>query len=283
MPDAPAPFAVDERVVRRALDEDAAEHDVTTRLLGARADRPAVGRFLAEGRFVVAGVPVAACAFALLDSACRLEQEVAEGAWAGSGDLVAAVRGPARALLGGERVALNFVQRLCGVATATRLAVDAVRGTGVVITDTRKTTPGLRSLEKYAVRMGGGMNHRHSLADAVLWKDNHWQLLGDGSLTDALAGVRNGTPIVVEVESDEQFEAALAAGARRILVDNQPPERVRAWVERAGPAVAIEASGGITPETAAAYARAGATFISIGALTHSVVAASVRFDLEIGE
>ncbi len=174
------------------------------------------------------------------------------------------------------------MQRLSGVATATRLAVDAVRGTGARITDTRKTTPGLRALEKYAVRVGGGVNHRHSLADAVLWKDNHWQLLGDASLAEALAAVRNGTLIVVEVENEAQLDAALAAGARRILVDNQRPERVAEWVRRAGPTVAIEASGGVTPESAAAYARAGAKFISIGALTHSVVAARMRLDLEIG-
>jgi nicotinate-nucleotide pyrophosphorylase (carboxylating) len=224
---------------------------------------------------------VAACAFTLLDRSCGLEQAVGEGEWAGVRDLIATVRGPVRALLVGERVALNFLQRLSGVATATRLAVDAVRGTDAVITDTRKTTPGLRSLEKYAVRVGGGINHRLSLADAVLWKDNHWRLLGDGSLAGALASVRNGMTVIVEVETEEQLDAALAAGARRILVDNQPPERLAEWVRRAGPTVAIEASGGITPQTAAAYARAGAEFISIGALTHSVVAAGVRFDLEI--
>ncbi len=269
--------------VRRALEEDRAAEDVTTGLLGGRADRVVVGRFVAEDRCVVAGVPVAWCVFASLDPSCRLDQAVGEGRWAEPGDLVATVRGPARALLGGERVALNFLQRLSGIATATRIAVDALRGTGAAITDTRKTTPGLRSLEKYAVRVGGGVNHRHSLADAVLWKDNHWRLLGDGSLSDALSAVKNGTPVVVEVETEAQLEAALAAGARRILVDNQPPERLAEWATRAGPAVAVEASGGITPGTAAAYARAGATFISIGALTHSAVAAKFRFDLDMRE
>jgi nicotinate-nucleotide pyrophosphorylase (carboxylating) len=204
-----------------------------------------------------------------------------DGTRAHPNGVIATVRGRARVLLAGERVALNFLQRMSGIATLARRAVDAVAGTGAAVTDTRKTTPGLRALEKYAVRMGGGVNHRLSLADAVLWKDNHWQLLGPSGrpLRDVLAGAPAGLPITVEVESDVQLEAALAAGARRVLVDNQPPDRVAAWVRRAGPGVAIEASGGITPETAAAYAKAGARYISIGALTHSARAVGIRFEL----
>jgi nicotinate-nucleotide pyrophosphorylase (carboxylating) len=159
--------------------------------------------------------------------------------------------------------------------------VEAVAGTGARITHTRKTTPGLRALELYAVHVGGGVQNRISLADAVLWKDNHWALLGTdgGSLIGALGNARPGVPVMVEVETDAQLEQALAAGVRHILVDNQPPERVADWVRRVGPAVTIQASGGITAETARAYAKAGATLISIGALTHSAPGASLRYEL----
>jgi len=182
-------------------------------------------------------------------------------------------------LLAGERVALNFLQRLSGVATLTRRAVDAVAGTGARITHTRKTTPGLRALERYAVTVGGGVANRGSLAEAVFWKDNHWALLGDRDLAATLAAAPAGAPVVVEVENDAQLEQALGAGVRYILADNQSPERVAAWVRRVGPGVAVQASGGITPETARAYAEAGATLISIGALTHSAPAAPIRCDI----
>ena len=266
--------------MRRALAEDRAREDVTTRLLGAGAERPATGAFIAEARCVVAGLPVAALVCQELEPAARLEACVAEGAWAEPGAVLARVRGRAATLLGGERIALNFLQRLSGIATATRRAVEAVVGTKAVITDTRKTTPGLRELEKYAVRVGGGVNHRGSLADAVLFKDNHWAMLGDGTLAQALARAPRGVPVIVEVETPEQLDAALAAGVTRILVDNQPPERLAEWVRRAGSDVAVEASGGITPDTARAYADAGARFISMGALTHSVNAAAIRLDIE---
>ena len=228
----------------------------------------------------MAGLPVAALVFQELEPAARLEACVAEGAWVEAGAVLARVHGRAATLLGGERVALNFLQRLSGIATATRRAVDAVAGTGALITDTRKTTPGLRELEKYAVRVGGGVNHRTSLADAVLFKDNHWAMLGNTRLAEALARAPQGVPVIVEVETPEQLEAARAAGVTRILVDNQPPERLAEWVRRVGPDVAIEASGGITPETARAYAVAGAKFISLGSLTHSVRAAAIRFEVE---
>ncbi len=265
--------------MRRALVEDRARDDVTTRLLGERAGRPSVGTFIAEERCVLAGVPVAASVFRELDPGVSVEATEAEGTWVHPGTRVASVRGPAAALLGGERVALNFLQRLSAVATQTRRAVDAVAGTGAVITDTRKTTPGLRELEKYAVRVGGGVNHRFSLADAVLWKDNHWALLGGASLREVLSRAPAGLDVMVEVESREQLEQALAAGVRRVLVDNQPPERIADWARRAGPGVAIEASGGITPETARAYAEAGVKYISIGVLTHSVRAVGIRFEM----
>jgi len=269
--------------VRRALAEDRASEDVTTGLLGAAANGPAVAHFVAEGRFVVAGLPIAGGVFRELDPGACLEPQVPEGAWAEPGMVIAAVRANARALLGGERVALNFLQRLSGIATLTRQAVDAVAGTPTQITHTRKTTPGLRRLEQYAVRVGGGVDNRASLADAVLWKDNHWALLEARgvALVDALAATPPGMLAIVEVENDVQLDQALAAGVRHVLADNQSPERITAWARRAGPGVTIQASGGITPETARAYAEAGATLISLGVLTHSPRTAPIRCDVTV--
>lgn len=276
------PLGLDE--VRRALTEDRARDDVTTRLLGPAAARPARGAFGVEEPCVVAGLPIAQLVFAELDAATRFEPCVAEGATAEPEDVIAVVHSTAGTLLAGERTALNFLQRLSGIATATRRAADAVANTGATILDTRKTTPGLRSLEKYAVRVGGGANHRASLGDAVLWKDNHWKLLeaSGGTLKAALAAAARDLPVVVEVETEEQLEAALAAGVTHLLVDNQPPDRLAEWVQRVGSRVAIEASGGITPETARAYANAGARYISMGALTHSAPAVSMSFEIELG-
>lgn len=265
--------------VRRALAEDHATDDVTTRLLGEAAERPATGAFVVEEPCVVAGLPVVREVFAQLGAPDALEGRAAEGDRAEAGTVVAVARAPARLLLAGERTALNFLQRLSGIATLTRRAVDAVAGTGAVITDTRKTTPGLRVLEKYAVRVGGGENHRLHLADAILWKDNHWKLLGNAALADVLCRAPGGLPVIVEVESAEQMEEAIEAGAQRILVDNVAPAGLAGWVRRAGPEAAIEASGGIRPETARAHAAAGARYISIGALTHSPPAVAIRFDL----
>jgi nicotinate-nucleotide pyrophosphorylase (carboxylating) len=266
--------------VRRALREDRASEDATTRLLGTAADRPAVARFVAEGRFVVAGLPIAARVFRELDPDALLPVS-AEGAWVDPGDVIAAVRGRAGAILSAERVALNFLQRLSGIATATRLVVEDVADTPARITHTRKTTPGLRALEQYAVRVGGGVNNRASLADAILWKDNHWALLAQNghSLTEALRGAASGTPVIVEVEDDAQLEEALAAGVTHLLVDNQSPERVAAWVKRAGPGITIQASGGITLQNARGYAEAGVCLIAVGALTHSVTAVPITCEI----
>jgi len=262
--------------VRRALEEDRADEDVTTRLLGAAATQSAEARFVAEGRLVVAGVPLLATVFDELDPAAVVAAAISEGSWTQAGATIATVRGAAGALLAGER--------LSGVATLTRQAVDAVMGTRAQITHTRKTTPGLRNLELYAVLIGGGVENRASLADAILWKDNHWALLnGNGrSLRDALRNAPVDLPVIVEVESDEQVQAALAAGVTHLLVDNQPPSRLAAWARRAGPAVTIQASGGITGETARPYAEAGASLIAIGALTHSALAAPIRCDILAG-
>ena len=265
----------------RALAEDDAHQDVTTGLLGDRARRPAVGRFRAEDDCVVAGLPLVEAVFREVDASTVLARLVAEGDPVAAGPFIAEVRGPGGALLSGERVALNYLQRLSGIATTTRRAVDAVAGTGAVITDTRKTTPGIRELEKYAVRVGGGQNHRTSLADAVLWKDNHWELLGggDGELRDLIRQVPHGVPVCVEVENDRQLETALAADVDWILADNQTPETIAAWSRRAGPDVIIEASGGITPDTARPFAEAGAQRISIGALTSAPQIVSISFEI----
>ena len=282
----PSPFGLLE--VRRALAEDRAREDVTTHLLGRAAEQRVEARFIAEGSLVAAGLPILTTVFRELDPRAAVRLMVADGSWADAGTTLAIVSGTARALLAGERVALNFVQRLAGVATLTRRAVDAVRGTPAKITHTRKTTPGLRSLELYAVRIGGGVENRATLAAAVLWKDNHWALLGQNnlSLAGALLAVPPDVPVIVEVETDEQLEAALAAGVTHILVDNQPPERVAVWAHRAagagagaGRSVTIQASGGITADTARAYADAGAALIAIGALTHSAPAAPIRCDI----
>lgn len=267
--------------VRAALLEDGSAHDVTTALLQDNASRPARGVFLAEQRCVVAGLPLAGCVFRTLEPDARLDTHIREGEWANAGTPLASVSASAGALLAGERVALNFLQHLAGVATLTRAAVDAVRGTGAQITHTRKTTPGLRALERYAVKLGGGVDNRASLADAVLWKDNHWMLLERAglSLADALRRAPPGVPVIVEVENEAQLEQALAARVRHILIDNQPPDRVRRWVERAGPDVTTQASGGITLQNVRAYAAAGVSLISMGALTHSAPAVSIRFEI----
>ncbi|PYP18531.1 MAG: carboxylating nicotinate-nucleotide diphosphorylase [Gemmatimonadetes bacterium] len=273
------PFGL--REVQRALAEDRARDDVTTRLLGAAADAPGEARFVAEGRFVAAGLPILATVFCELDSRATVKHHVAEGTPVDAGTTLATASGTARALLGGERVALNFLQHLSGVATLTQRAVDAVRHTPAKITHTRKTTPGLRGLELYAVTIGGGVENRASLGAAVLWKDNHWALLGRNghTLPEVLRAAPPDMPVIVEVESDAQLEAALAAGVTHILVDNQRPEQLAAWARRAGPAVTIQASGGISADTARDYAQAGASLIAIGALTHSAPAAPISCEI----
>ena len=265
--------------VRRALAEDRARDDITTRLLGPAAARQAEARFIAQAPLVIAGLPILSTVFRELDSRAAVISTTPEGAWAEAGATVATVRGVASVLLAGERVALNFLQHLSGVATLTRRAVDAVQGTPAKITHTRKTTPGLRSLELYAVAIGGGVENRASLAVAIMWKDNHWTLLNGRSLTDALQAAPPDVPIIVEVESDTQLDAALSAGVTHLLIDNQPPEVLAAWARRAGHGVTIQASGGINADTARPYALAGASLIAIGALTHSAPAARIHCDI----
>ena len=230
---------------------------------------------------MIAGLQVAQRVFARLDPAVEFRALAADGDRAGPGDIIAVVTGPGRAILSGERVALNFMQRMSGIATATRRYVDAVAGTRAVILDTRKTVPGLRLLDKWAVRLGGGHNHRIGLFDMALIKDNH--IAAVGSITEAVRRVRlgdpRGRPIEVEVTNLDQLREALALPIDRIMLDNMNLEQMRAAVEIAAGVIPLEASGGVDLQTVAAIAATGVDFISVGALTHSVKALDISLDL----
>ena len=267
-----------ERVVQAALAEDMGAGDVTT---AATVDQDAVGtaRLLVCEPGVVCGLHVAEAVFRALDPEIRFEPLVEEGAVVDRPTAVALVVGPERAILTGERTALNFLGRLSGIATFTRRYVDAVAGTGVAILDTRKTTPGLRALEKHAVACGGGRNHRFGLDDGVLVKDNH--LRAAGSVREAVERLRATTDLPVEVECDtlEQVTQALVAGADAILLDNMTPDELRAAVALAGGRARLEASGGVTLENVCAIAETGVDEISVGALTHSARSLDVSLEL----
>jgi len=270
-----------EELVRRALAEDLGRAgDLTTDAIvppGLDAEARLVAR--AAGR--IAGVEPALAAFRLLDPAVAAEVALPDGSDAAAGATIATVRGPARAILAAERTALNFLGRLSGVATATRGLVAAVAGHRARIVCTRKTTPGLRALEKYAVRAGGGANHRFGLDDAVLIKDNHRALAGGvrPAVERARAAVGHLVKVEVEVDTLDQLDEALAAGADAVLLDNMPLDVLRRAVERARGRAITEASGGITPGTAAAVAATGVDLISVGWLTHSAPALDVALDV----
>ena len=271
-----------ERVVQAALAEDVGEGDVTTE---ATVAENAIGsaQLLVKEPGVVCGLEVAEAVFRALDPDVRFDTLVEEGTVVERSvehsTVVARVEGPERAILTGERTALNFLGRLSGVATLTRRYVDAVAGTGVAILDTRKTTPGLRRLEKHAVACGGGQNHRFGLDDGVLVKDNH--LRAAGSVSAAVERVRAVTHLPVEVECDtlEQVSEALAAGADAILLDNMTVEDLRAAVALAKGRARLEASGGITLDNVRAVAETGVDEISVGALTHSARSLDVSLEL----
>ena len=270
-------------LVARALAEDLRDGpDVTTEATVA-ATTIATGDVVARARGVVAGVAVAR---AVLDAVAFPPDGVTvvrdDGERVEPGDVVVTLRGPLRPLLVAERTLLNVLTHLSGVATATRAWVDALAGTGCVVRDTRKTLPGLRDLEKYAVRCGGGRNHRRSLGDAALIKDNH--VAAAGGVAAAVRAVLERAPdVVVEVECDtlDQAREALGAGARLVLLDNMDLDQLRAAVAlaRRGPAVALEASGGLTLAGARAVAETGVDFVAVGALTHSSPALDLGLDL----
>jgi len=268
------------RVVRQALDEDVGSRDVTSEATVPDSAR-ARAVLVAKQELVVAGLDVAREAFRALDPAAAWEPEAREGERFFPGTVLAAVGGRARALLTAERVALNFLQRLSGVATVTRRFVDAVEGTPSRIRDTRKTTPLLRFLEKYAVEVGGGVPHRERLDTGVLVKDNHIRLAGSvrQATLRALAGA-DGLPVEVEVESLDQLEEAIVAGAHMVLLDNFTPEDVRTAVAQARGRVPLEASGGVRLDNVRAFAEAGPDYIAVGALTHSAPAVDISMEVE---
>ncbi len=269
-----------ERVVRVALDEDTARGDLTTEACIPPEAR-GVARIRAREPLVVAGGPVAVEVYRQVDPAVRVELHVADGDRASAGAVVATVEGPARSLLVGERVALNFLQRLSGVATLTRAHVDALpRGARTRIVDTRKTTPGLRALERYAVRCGGGHNHRDDLGSAVLIKDNH--IAASGGVRQAIERARAHAPhtsrIECEVDSLEQLDEALASGADAVLLDNFDDAGVAAALRRVAGRAIVEVSGGITLARIAALGALGVDVVSVGALTHSARAVDLGLD-----
>jgi nicotinate-nucleotide pyrophosphorylase (carboxylating) len=268
------------RVVDAALAEDVGGGDVTTAVL-VPEDARCRAELLLEEPGVVCGVPVAAAVFRALDSSVVVEAKLDEGtAVSELPAVLAVIEGPARAVLTGERVALNLVARLSGIASLTRRFVELTEGTPTRILDTRKTTPGLRALEKYAVRCGGGTNHRAGLYDGVLIKENHIRVAGGiAEALGALNGHADGLPVEIEAETLAQVREAVAARAPRILLDNMSPEEVREAVAEVAGRAELEASGGMSLATVRAYAETGVDFVSVGALTHS--ARSLHVSLEV--
>ncbi|HHV34194.1 MAG TPA: carboxylating nicotinate-nucleotide diphosphorylase [Syntrophomonadaceae bacterium] len=269
-----------DQAVRRALAEDVGKGDLTTNALVPENLR-AEGLIYSKAHGILAGMPAAKRTFRCLDPGVKFEQEMADGSELAPGSVVAQVKGQGRALLTGERVALNFLQRLSGIATATRELLQRVEGTKAQLVDTRKTTPGLRLLEKYAVRAGGGYNHRLGLDDGVLIKDNHIKVAG--GITEAIRRARAVTPhtikIEVEVESLDQLKEALDAGADIIMLDNMSFDMMRDAVNIAAGRVPLEASGGISGETISKVAETGVDLISVGAVTHSAKALDISMDI----
>ncbi len=274
------------RVVDMALDEDLAFRDVTTQAL-ISPDEDGVAYMVAKSDGVLAGMSVATAVFSRVDSALRIKELVGDGSKVHQGDRLAIIEGPVASILRAERVALNFLQRMSGIATETAKYVEAVSGTKAIITDTRKTTPGLRVLEKYAVRAGGGHNHRENLGDGIIVKDNHLEVLrsrgmGIGeAVKKARKYTSNNMKVEVEVESVEQAREALSAEADIIMLDNMNCDDMVRIVGLAEGKALIEASGGITLDNVRAVAETGVDIISIGALTHSVKAMDISLDIEM--
>ena len=269
------PFILDP-ILRRALEEDIGTGDVTT-MATIEPGTQASAELVAKEDFVLAGIDVARRVFQLLSTETAFEKLISDGQTAKRGDVIAWIKGDAAALLQGERVALNLLQRMCGVATLTSTFVQEVAGTRAVVVDTRKTTPGLRVLEKYAVRMGGGGNHRMALYDAVLIKENH--VAAAGGITAAVNRARQRVPhtqkIEVEVRNQDEVAEALAAGADILLLDNMTLTELTAAIELVGDQAITEASGGVNLETVREIAETGVQLISVGALTHSYRAVDI--------
>jgi nicotinate-nucleotide pyrophosphorylase (carboxylating) len=270
-----------EPIVRAALWEDLGRAGDITSDLTIPAEKQARAQLVARKRGTVSGLIAAERAFHLIDPAIEFVVEQPDGSGAQAGNVLAAISGPARAILTAERVSLNFVSHLSGIATATRALVDAVKEMKARIVDTRKTTPGLRLLEKYAVRCGGGFNHRFGLDDAVLIKDNHIAVAG--SITAAVrrvrAGVAHMVKIEVEVDTLAQFEEALSLGVDAVLLDNMGVDDLRRAVSMGRGRIVLEASGNIDAASARAVAETGVDYISVGAVTHSAPSLDVGLDL----
>lgn len=274
------------RVVGAALEEDAPWGDLTSTAL-LPADATATADLVAREAGVFSGGEVFAAAFRLTDTALDVDLHVGDGDDFAADDVLASVSGSARSVLTAERVALNFTQRMSGIATLTAAYVAAIDGTGARIADTRKTTPGLRAFERHAVESGGGRNHRYSLSDAVMAKDNHLAVLERSgrdlatALREALSRLPHTTHVVVEVDRLDQIEAVLDGGAHTVLLDNFSLDDLREGVALIGDRATVEASGGVNLDTVGDIARTGVDVISVGALTHSARALDLGLDLRI--
>ncbi|MCP1429410.1 nicotinate-nucleotide pyrophosphorylase (carboxylating) [Microbacterium foliorum] len=274
------------RVVAAALDEDAPWGDLTSVTL-LPADATANADLVAREPGVFSGGAVFSTAFTLTDPTLTVDVHVGDGDTFATGDVLASVSGTARSILTAERVALNFTQRMSGIATLTAAYVRAIEGTAARIADTRKTTPGLRAFERHAVVSGGGRNHRHSLSDAVMAKDNHLAVLQRSgldlavALRDALAALPHTIHVVVEVDRLDQIAAVIDGGAHTVLLDNFSLDDLRAGVALIGDRAQTEASGGVDLETVGAIAATGVDVISVGALTHSARALDLGLDVRI--
>jgi nicotinate-nucleotide pyrophosphorylase (carboxylating) len=271
-----------DELVRRALEEDVGSGDVTTEAT-VSIDARARATITQKAPGTIYGLQAAEAAFAQLDPDVRVERLVEEGVWREEGGRVLTAQGSARALLTGERTALNFLARLSGVATIAALAARAVQGTGARVIDTRKTTPGMRILEKAAVAAGGAVNHRVGLYDAILIKENH--IAAAGGIAQAVERARAAAPeladtLEVEVRDPAEIDQALAAGAPRLLLDNMDVLQLRAAVAQVAGRAQLEASGGVTLQTLRAVAETGVEWISMGALTHSAPALDLSLTLE---
>lgn len=268
-------------IIRRALEEDIRSGDVTTSA-ALTGSETGLATALAKEDLVVAGMDVFREVFRLRDGGLLFETGLIDGAWAPRGTILATVSGSLASILTAERVALNLFQRMCGIATLTKQFVDAVAGTKAKILDTRKTMPGLRILDKYSVRAGGGRNHRYGLYDGLLIKDNHIEAAG--GIAEAVRRVRGQAPLMVKIEVEvkdlAEAEEALAAGADVIMLDNMPVHAMKQAVQRIGGKALVEASGNVTLATARAIAETGVDFISAGVLTHSARAADISLKVK---
>lgn len=271
-----------EQIITLALNEDIGTGDITT-LSTIPADKTATGRFVAKEDMILCGVALAEHIFKRVDPSIRLEANFNDGDAVKKGDVISVVSGNAQNVLTGERTALNFMQRLTGIATRTHASVAEIAGTKAKITDTRKTTPGLRVLEKYAVRVGGGTNHRFNLADGVLIKDNHIAVSGGikNAVKNARAVIPHTLKIEVEVETKEQLSEALDAGADIIMLDNMSNDLMRECVGIIAGRALVEASGNMGEKSLREVAETGVDIISIGALTHTVKAADISLKFKI--